>query len=52
MTTKAWESLIRFDRGHAQIGPALKRPDPSDESAYYSATMDCRDQRLAYGEAR
>lgn len=37
--------LIRFERGHAQIGPALKRPDPSHESAYYSATMDCRDHR-------
>jgi hypothetical protein len=34
--------LIRFERGHAQIGPALQKHDSIQESAYYYAPKDCR----------
>jgi hypothetical protein len=34
--------LVRFKKGHAQIGPALKRKDPRAESEYYFAQGDRR----------
>lgn len=37
--------LIRFERGHAQIGPALKKHDTIQESAYYYAPKDCRNNK-------
>jgi hypothetical protein len=37
--------LIRFERGHAQIGPALKKHDTIEESAYYYAPKDCRNNK-------
>jgi antiviral defense system Shedu protein SduA len=37
--------LIRFKRGRAQIGPALKRKDPHAESEYYYASGDRRNNK-------
>jgi hypothetical protein len=37
--------LVRFDSGHVQIGPALKKKDPTAESAYYYAKADRRSNR-------
>src|SRR6185312_7152899 len=37
--------LIRFERGRAQIGPALKKKDTEMESAYYYAPADRRNNR-------
>jgi hypothetical protein len=34
--------LVRFDHGHVQIGPALRRKNPSVESKYYYAPADRR----------
>jgi hypothetical protein len=34
--------LVTFERGRAQIGPALKKKDPEMESAYYYAPADRR----------
>jgi hypothetical protein len=37
--------LLRLERGHIQIGPALKHRHPSAESAYYLAAADRRKNR-------
>lgn len=37
--------LIRFERGHAQVGPAMRKRDPDQESAYYSAKRDSRNNK-------
>jgi hypothetical protein len=37
--------LVRFESGHVQVGPALKKKDPSVESAYYYAKADRRSNR-------
>jgi hypothetical protein len=37
--------LVRFDKGTAQMGPALKKKDPEMESAYYYAPGDRRSNR-------
>jgi len=34
--------LVRFERGHAQIGPALRKTRPNVESDYYYASADRR----------
>lgn len=37
--------MITFEKGHARIGPALKKKDPEMESAYYYAPADRRDNK-------
>lgn len=37
--------VVRFNRGHAQIGPALRKKRPDVESAYYYASADRRRNR-------
>lgn len=37
--------LVRFEHGHIQIGPALKKKDATAESAYYWAGADKRSHR-------
>jgi hypothetical protein len=37
--------LVRFRKGHAQIGPAMQRKRPDLESAYYYAPSDRRNNR-------
>ena len=37
--------LVRFEKGRAQIGPALKKKDPEMESTYYYAPGDRRNNR-------
>ncbi len=37
--------LVRFEKGRAQIGPALKKRDPELESSYYYAPADRRNNR-------
>lgn len=37
--------LVRFEKGRAQIGPALKKRDPEMESTYYYAPADRRSNR-------
>jgi hypothetical protein len=37
--------VVRFERGHAQIGPALKKKRPDVESEYYYASADRRRNR-------
>jgi hypothetical protein len=37
--------IVRFERGHAQIGPALRKKSPDVESSYYYALADRRRNR-------
>lgn len=37
--------LVRFEKGHIQIGPALTPRDPDAEGAYYLGRADRRDHR-------
>lgn len=37
--------LVRFENGHVQVGPALRKKDPTIESAYYYAKADRRANR-------
>jgi hypothetical protein len=37
--------IVRFERGHAQIGPALRKKSPDVESSYYYAPADRRRNR-------
>ena len=37
--------LVRFEKGRAQIGPALKKKEPKMESSYYYAPADRRTNR-------
>lgn len=37
--------IVRFEKGRAQLGPALKKKDPDMESSYYYAPADRRNNR-------